>query len=169
MALAAAVLLLLLASPVVFAANYIVGDGNGWNQGVDYNSWTQGKTFNVGDTLLFTYGGNHGVDVVDKSDYDNCVSSNALNSYSNGNTTVTLSKAGSMYFMCPTLGHCSSGMKLEVTVGSSSSSPPGTTTPSGTTTPTSTNKSGAARASGNINGLVVGSLLLLGSVLAIMG
>ncbi|GLT39623.1 hypothetical protein SLA2020_138050 [Shorea laevis] len=168
MALAAAVLLLLLASPVAFATNYLVGDSSGWNQGVTYSSWTQGKTFNVGDTLLFTYSGTHGVDVVDKSDYDNCVSSNALNSYSDGNTTVTLSKAGSMYFICPTSGHCSSGMKLEVTVGSSSSPPSGTTTPT-STTPTSTNKSGSVRASGNINGLVVGSLLLLGSVLSIMG
>lgn len=112
---------------------------------------------------MFTYSGTHGVDVVDKSGYDNCASSNALNSFSGGNTNITLSKAGSTYYICPTAGHCSSGMKLEVTVGSSSGSP------SGSTTPSSTNSSGAARASVNINGLVIGSLLLLGSILAAMG
>ncbi|GLT84295.1 hypothetical protein SLE2022_025340 [Rubroshorea leprosula] len=138
-----------------------------------------GKTFNVGDTLLFTYGGSmHGVDEVIQSDYNICATGDALNSYSNCNTAITLSKAGSMYFICPTTGHCASGMKLAVNVVSasgtpSSSSPPplsNSTTPSGSTTPPSTTpsptkSSAAARASG----LVVGFMLILGSGLAIIG
>ncbi|GKV12722.1 hypothetical protein SLEP1_g23839 [Rubroshorea leprosula] len=51
MAIAVAFLLLLVASPTVYAVNYIVGDSSGWSQGVDYSTWAQGKTFNVGDTL----------------------------------------------------------------------------------------------------------------------
>lgn len=34
-----------------FATVYTVGDSAGWSMGVDYTSWTSGKTFAVGDTL----------------------------------------------------------------------------------------------------------------------
>lgn len=43
--------LVLLVTPAVYAVQYNVGDSNGWNQGVNYASWTAGKTFNVGDVL----------------------------------------------------------------------------------------------------------------------
>ncbi|MBA0866013.1 hypothetical protein Goshw_017262, partial [Gossypium schwendimanii] len=33
------------------AAVYTVGDTSGWTTGIDYSTWTQGKTFKVGDTL----------------------------------------------------------------------------------------------------------------------
>ena len=33
------------------AAVYIVGDGSGWDLGVDYRAWADGKNFTVGDTL----------------------------------------------------------------------------------------------------------------------
>lgn len=164
---AGVLLLLILAAPAAFAANYVVGDSNGWSQGVDYSTWLQGKTFNVGDTLSFSYGGSHGVDVVSQSDYKNCISSNALSSYNDGSTKITLSKAGSMYFICPNSGHCSTGMKLAVTVGSASSA--STTPPSSSTPSTSTTASSASGGTGYINGLVLGSSVFLGSVFVIMG
>lgn len=33
------------------AAVYTVGGSNGWTMGVDYTTWTTGRTFSVGDTL----------------------------------------------------------------------------------------------------------------------
>lgn len=33
------------------AASYTVGDGSGWDNGVDYDAWASGKKFKVGDTL----------------------------------------------------------------------------------------------------------------------
>ncbi|GLT51548.1 hypothetical protein SLA2020_249510 [Shorea laevis] len=172
MAIAVAFLLLLLASPAAYAADYVVGDTSGWNQGVDYGTWVQGKTFNVGDNLVFTYGASHSVDEVSQSDYNSCATGNPLNTHTGGNNTIPLSKAGSMYFICPVSGHCASGMKLAVNVSASGtpspSSPPppsSSTTPPGSTTPPPPPPSAAARASG----LAVGFMLLLGSGLAIMG
>lgn len=39
------------------ATDYTVGDWAGWTLGLDYNSWTAGKTFTVGDNLgnLFSF------------------------------------------------------------------------------------------------------------------
>ncbi|KAL5212794.1 hypothetical protein ABZP36_023641 [Zizania latifolia] len=49
---AAAVLLLLLAAVLpAYAVDYTVGDSSGWASGVDYDTWANGKTFNVGDSL----------------------------------------------------------------------------------------------------------------------
>jgi hypothetical protein len=33
------------------ATAYMVGDDDGWNTGVDYSAWVEGKEFVVGDTL----------------------------------------------------------------------------------------------------------------------
>ncbi|GMI73885.1 hypothetical protein HRI_001057800 [Hibiscus trionum] len=78
MSLAAALFFLLLAAPAALAVQYTVGDSAGWTTTGDYQTWVQGKTFRVGDTLLFNYGGSHAVDVVSKSDYDNCNSAAML-------------------------------------------------------------------------------------------
>lgn len=47
----ACVLLVLCMVVPSFAAVYTVGDTSGWTTGIDYSTWTQGKTFKVGDTL----------------------------------------------------------------------------------------------------------------------
>ncbi|KAH7863496.1 hypothetical protein Vadar_018174 [Vaccinium darrowii] len=138
----AALLILLLAAPAVHAVQHNIP----WSQGTNYAGSTySSQTYTVGDTLLFTYGGSHGVDVVTQSDYDNCNSGNALNSYSGGQTTITLSSAGPMYFMCPTSGHCQSGMKLGITVVSAASTTtPSTGTSPAVTTPSSSSSSGSS-------------------------
>jgi len=35
----------------VFAAQHVVGGSQGWDQSTDFNSWTSGQTFKVGDKL----------------------------------------------------------------------------------------------------------------------
>ncbi|KAH7679660.1 Cupredoxins domain-containing protein [Dioscorea alata] len=171
------VLLLVCCVSLVLSTDYTVGDTSGWNSGVDYSSWTSGKTFNVGDNLVFSYtSGVHTVAEVSSSDYDSCSSSNALTSDSSGSTTVALKAAGTRYFICSVPGHCSNGMKLSVTVaggGGSSSTPttptsPSTTTPSTTITPpsstttttTGTHYSGAGALS-PATAMLVGVLSLL--------
>ncbi|XP_004515341.1 mavicyanin-like [Cicer arietinum] len=131
----ASLLVLLLAFPYVFATDFTVGDANGWTQGVDYTTWTSGKTFKVGDNLVFKYGSVHQVNEVDESGYKGCDSSNTIKKYEDGNSKVPLSKTGKIYFICPTPGHCTStgGMKLEVNVVAASTSPSGSGTPSPST------------------------------------
>ncbi|XVF33646.1 hypothetical protein REPUB_Repub17cG0185700 [Reevesia pubescens] len=179
MALAAALLVLLLATPAAYAVQYTVGDSAGWTTTGDYTTWVQGKTFNVGDTLLFTYGGTHAVDEVNPSNYNNCNSGNALKTYTGGNTVITLSNPGPMYFICPTAGHCAQGMKLAITVAAASGNTPTAPSPSGSTTPSRTPpsgstssppppRSGAPSIMNNNNGLMLVFSLLLGAVLAVM-
>ncbi|KAF5190139.1 Early nodulin-like protein [Thalictrum thalictroides] len=194
MAIATAFFAFLLILPAVYAVDYTVGDTNGWTQGIDYTTWTAGKTFNTGDTLVFNYGGSHTVDVVNKGDYDSCNTGNTLESHSDGSTKITLSKAGPMYFTCSAFGHCSGGMKLAVTVSAASTTPsngtpttPSTTTPSPTTpsteTPSSTtpsgttpsrntdNQAGTNGASSNLYNMnyMFGACLVLAPLLVLMG
>ncbi|XVF64834.1 hypothetical protein PTKIN_Ptkin09bG0198300 [Pterospermum kingtungense] len=114
------------------ATVYTVGDTSGWTTGVDYSTWTQGKTFKVGDSLVFNYPTSHTVDEVSSSDYSTCTVGNAITTDNSGTTTVALKTAGTHYFICGVVGHCGNGMKLAVKVVSS-----GTT--SSTTTTTSNN------------------------------
>lgn len=65
---------------------------------------------------MFDYGGSHGVNVVTMDDYDNCNIGNALLTYTGG-----ISNAGDMYFICPTLNHCDTRMKLAIKVQATSS------------------------------------------------
>ncbi|KAI8016514.1 hypothetical protein LOK49_LG05G03051 [Camellia lanceoleosa] len=121
------------------ATVYTVGDSSGWAIGVDYSTWTSGKTFTVGDSLMFNYGSGHTVDEVSGSDYKSCTVGNAINTDSSGSTSIPLKATGTRYFICGVVGHCGSGMKLSVTVTAASTttpsgSPPSTTTPSPTTT-----------------------------------
>lgn len=99
--------------------------------------------------IVFQYSSLHNVMVVSKSDYDSCQTGNALQSFTDGNTQIKLSKPGSMYFICGTPGHCVGGMKMGVNniqgaSASSPSSPPATATspstpvPKTPSTPTST-------------------------------
>lgn len=140
---------------------------------------------------VFNYDSSHGVDEVGQSGYSSCSTSNAIKSYNGGQTTITLSKAGPMYFVCPSFGHCGQGMKLSITVQEAGGSPSGTppTTPStpsqgGSTPPSSggTPPSTRAPASGNntptepnsasgssISHLMLGFSLVLAALIAFSG
>ncbi|KHN00195.1 Blue copper protein [Glycine soja] len=169
-AIAASFLVLLLAFPTVFGADHEVGDTSGWALGVNYNTWASGKTFTVGDTLVFKYDSTHQVDEVDEKD---------------GNTKIELTSTGKRYFLCPISGHCAGGMKLQINVAAASGTPP--TTPSGTppTTPSnpspsppsesgSTNTTSPPKPSGAVTvssgiGLLVGSFFVSAIMFGFMG
>uniref|UniRef100_A0ACD5Y8L4 Uncharacterized protein n=1 Tax=Avena sativa TaxID=4498 RepID=A0ACD5Y8L4_AVESA len=115
----AALVALLIASCTAAAAatTFDVGDGHGWDTGVDYTDWTVGKTFAVGDTLVFNYTSKaHTVTEVSQSGYDACSGGNSVSSDDSGATSVTLITPGVHYFICSVPGHCAGGMKLVVTV-----------------------------------------------------
>ncbi|GMI90981.1 hypothetical protein HRI_002767400 [Hibiscus trionum] len=118
--------LLLISCMVVpsLAKVYTVGDSSGWTTGVDYSTWASGKTFKVGDSLVFNYPTSHTVDEVSSSDYSSCTVGNAITTDNSGATTVALKKAGTHYFICGVVGHCGNGMKLAVKVESGSAPTP---------------------------------------------
>ncbi|KAG5065831.1 hypothetical protein JHK86_009562 [Glycine max] len=135
------------------ATDYTVGDTSGWAIGADYSTWTGDKTFVIGDSLVFKYGGGggHTVDEVKESEYKSCTAGNSISTDSSGETTITLKTAGTHYFICSVPGHCSGGMKLVVTVKSgkatdSSSTSTGKASPSDVTP--NTTKSNSSSASG---------------------
>ncbi|RDY01656.1 Uclacyanin-3, partial [Mucuna pruriens] len=194
-AIVASFLLLMLVFPTVFGTNYNVGDSSGWNLGVDYSTWSAGKTFHVGDTVckslqlflclsetMFTYDSNHALDEVNESGYSSCSSSNAIKNYQDGNTTIALTSTGKRYFLCPKPSHCQGGMKLQINVVAANSTPPSGTPPSGTppsgtppTTPTTpsgtpstpaTNTTAPAPNSSGAVGVSSGLALLVGSFFA---
>ncbi|CAL5063941.1 unnamed protein product [Urochloa decumbens] len=106
------------------ATTFVVGDDQGWAMGVDYIAWVQGKTFQVGDKLVFNYPSEeHTVTEVGKNDYFACAGGSALSSDRSGSTNVTLTGAGTRYFICNIPGHCTIGMRLAVTVAGDGSPP----------------------------------------------
>ncbi|KQK12791.1 basic blue protein [Brachypodium distachyon] len=101
------------------AAAYTVGDGSGWDLGIDYTAWAKGKKFRVGDTLEFLYSlgeAEHNVVVVDATSYASCsVPSNAP-TFTSGDDTITLTAPGEWFFICGIEGHCQDGMYLDINV-----------------------------------------------------
>ncbi|XP_041019185.1 cucumber peeling cupredoxin-like [Juglans microcarpa x Juglans regia] len=123
---------------------HVVGDSIGWSVPTGgasaYETWAASKQFVVGDILLFNFATNeHDVLQVPKESYDSCSSSNPIgDTITTGPVNITLSTAGTHYYICTIGRHCLSGQKLAVTVsGSPSAVPPTTSTPPSTpTTPT---------------------------------
>ncbi|CAN6480083.1 unnamed protein product [Victoria cruziana] len=142
----------------ISAKQYTVGDDSGWDQGYDYSQWTQGKTFVVGDSLVFNYGSLHSVYEVPSADYASCSSTNAVSTDSSGSTTIPLKAAGAHYFICGTLSHCMNGMKMSVTVSKAGS--PTTPSPSTTTTTATATNTGSLQAPA-IGGAVLAALAAL--------
>ncbi|CAI9786915.1 unnamed protein product [Fraxinus pennsylvanica] len=124
---------------------YIVGDGLGWdipqNSSVSYANWASGKTFMVGDILVFNFVTNqHDVLRVPKSSYDACSDDNAIGStITTGPANVTLDSAGEHYYICTIGSHCQAGQKLAITVSATpGANPPTSTPPTTPTTPSPT-------------------------------
>lgn len=117
------------------ATQHMVGGSQGWDESADLTSWASGRTFKVGDQLIFKYtSGLHSVvELAGETAYKNCNIGSSVDSLNGGNNVVKLDKAGTRYFACGTLGHCDQGMKLKViTVTGNASSSPASSSPSST-------------------------------------
>ncbi|THU53230.1 hypothetical protein C4D60_Mb10t12230 [Musa balbisiana] len=126
--LGVAVLCLLLAR-VAEAATYTVGDTRGWSFNMD--SWPRGKRFRAGDVLVplasfFLGGGDgrggavfkynrsvHNVVAVNAAGYNGCSTPRGSRVLTSGKDRVTLAR-GRNYFICNSVGHCQSGMKMAI-------------------------------------------------------
>ncbi|KAJ0042922.1 hypothetical protein Pint_18005 [Pistacia integerrima] len=105
------------------ATTYVVGDSSGWDISSDLDSWVQDKVFKVGDSLMFQYSSSNSVSEVKRKSFKACNTSDVLNTFSNGNTTVPLTQPGERYFISGNKLYCLGGMKLQVNVvGDASSS-----------------------------------------------
>ncbi|XP_060172070.1 blue copper protein-like [Lycium barbarum] len=126
-------------APASAAQTYIVGDNMGWNVPttgpVSYQRWANGKSFKVGDTLVFNFvNGAHNVATVRKAAYDSCNTTSLINTISTGPARITLTNSGEHYYMCTFPTHCSLGQKLAINVTGTDAAAP---TPSIATTPSS--------------------------------
>ncbi|KAM7250140.1 hypothetical protein ACFE04_022023 [Oxalis oulophora] len=113
----------------VTATTYQVGDSSGWDISSDLDTWPNGKTFQIGDVLIFQYSSSDTLSEVTKPNFDSCNTSNAIKTYSSGNTTVTLTNAGEKYFISGNRLYCLGGMKLKLNVEGAADSPVGTPQP----------------------------------------
>ncbi|KAG6602670.1 Uclacyanin 1, partial [Cucurbita argyrosperma subsp. sororia] len=106
---------------------HMVGGTQGWQQSIDFDSWAEAQTFKVGDELVFNYAsGLHSVvELPDESAYENCDIGSAIETKSSGKDGIKLTKPGTRYFACGTMGHCSQGMKVKIKIatGTASSTP----------------------------------------------
>ncbi|KAK9947540.1 hypothetical protein M0R45_003159 [Rubus argutus] len=119
---------------------YVVGDQFGWivplGGELAYSAWAYGKTFYVGDTLVFNFiNGTQDVAVVTKAAFDNCTTNNTVAVFTNSPVNIILNSTGEHYFTSTYSRHCELGQKLEINVTAKST---GTaTSPSSPTTPSS--------------------------------
>ncbi|XP_043696287.1 blue copper protein-like [Telopea speciosissima] len=124
-------------------ATYLVGDSLGWTiplgGPITYASWATGKTFIVGDTLLFYFSnGEHDVAEVPMVGFDACDSSSTIGPILNkGPASITLQSPGEHFFICTFSTHCSFGQKLAINVlaPSASITPSQAPSPSSSTSP----------------------------------
>ncbi|CAL5066926.1 unnamed protein product [Urochloa decumbens] len=106
------------ALPSPASAEYIlVGDATGWNLSYPVG-WPEGKTFKVGDSLVFDYPkGQFTVTEVDSEAFRECYrQGNTLNEWTSGHDVVPLDKPGRRWFFSSLANHCDLGLKLVVDV-----------------------------------------------------
>ncbi|KAJ1291282.1 hypothetical protein BS78_02G304900 [Paspalum vaginatum] len=98
------------------ATDYKVGGSDLWDTYIDYDKWTAGKTFMVGDTITFKYMPYHNVLEVTEADYDSCNPGNPISTHSGGDTVFELTATGTRYFICGIPRHCLNGtMHVKIT------------------------------------------------------
>ncbi|XAR55013.1 hypothetical protein NMG60_11030380 [Bertholletia excelsa] len=106
-----------IALPPCLATEFVVGDNKGWALNFDYQAWTQGKEFRVGDKLVFKYKqGAHNVIRVDGATFRNCTPAATAGPLTTGNDVIILATEGRKWYICGVGNHCESGMKLAITV-----------------------------------------------------
>lgn len=100
---------------------YVVGDDLGWlvppGGSIAYKIWASGKTFIVGDSLVFNFvNGTQDVAVVTKTVYESCNTSSTTSVLTSSPAKVTLTAPGEQYFTSTYSRHCEFGQKLAINV-----------------------------------------------------
>ncbi|KAK9282527.1 hypothetical protein L1049_005447 [Liquidambar formosana] len=124
---AMAFLLVMALCGVSMATVYKVGDAAGWTiiGDVDYNKWAANKTFQVGDIITFEYNAQfHNVLQVKHAKFRSCNTTAPVATYTSGNDSITIKRAGHFYYICGFPGHCQGGQKVDTPSDSSPSPSP---------------------------------------------
>ncbi|KAK1405548.1 Cupredoxin superfamily protein [Heracleum sosnowskyi] len=113
------------------AFDFSVGDLPGWTLGIDFDFWSAGKNFIVGDNLVFRYSKGHTVIEVSLAEYTSCALENSTSKLSwmhkSDTAVITLETPGAHYFISGEPGQCNAGMKIAINVspnGESATSTP---------------------------------------------
>ncbi|CAK9237550.1 unnamed protein product [Sphagnum troendelagicum] len=78
--------------------------------------WAKSISFQVGDVLVFSYSPDDNVyELADEADFAAC-KLDTIGVWYSGSTNITLTKAGTYYFVCGNEDQCKLGMKLRVKV-----------------------------------------------------
>ncbi|CAI9262518.1 unnamed protein product [Lactuca saligna] len=118
---------------------HVVGDALGWTilsgGAAAYTTWASRQTFTVGDILVFNFtNGDHDVAEVSAAAYGPCTATNPISLVTTGPASLTLTTAGTHYYICTFASHCQLGQKLTINVSADASTTPPSATP---TTPAS--------------------------------
>ncbi|KAJ0576146.1 putative Phytocyanin domain, cupredoxin [Helianthus annuus] len=103
----------------VRAVEYTVGECKGWNEGVDFQAWADGKEYVQGDRLVFNYEyGKHNVVLLpDQASLDNCNLEKPLISLAHcGRNVVNLRTPGRVFVSSAVGEDCKKGLKFWVDV-----------------------------------------------------
>ncbi|KAL3738058.1 hypothetical protein ACJRO7_019567 [Eucalyptus globulus] len=102
----------------VMGTDFMVGDDKGWTLNFDYQAWTEGKQFYVGDNLVFKYPeGVHDVLKVNGTGFQQCTAPAGTPALATGNDVVPLLTPGKKWYICGIGNHCATGnMKLVINV-----------------------------------------------------
>ncbi|EPS70288.1 uclacyanin-2 [Genlisea aurea] len=93
-----------------------VGGEMGWRKPTGkepetYNEWAARNRFRVGDQIVFKYE-NDSVLLVTSADYLNCMTTNPVSRFEDGDTVFDLDRPGYFFFLSGYPGHCQSGQRL---------------------------------------------------------
>ncbi|KGN45270.1 early nodulin-like protein 2 [Cucumis sativus] len=109
---------------------HIVGDSVGWTTppggAAFYVNWTTGKTFAVGDSIVFNFTTEvHDVERVPKASFDICSDDNEIGeTIESGPATVVLTTPGEHYYISTENQDCQLGQKLAINVVATRSTGP---------------------------------------------
>ncbi|CAK7352642.1 unnamed protein product [Dovyalis caffra] len=112
----ATVLMALCYAHLSWATQYFVGDSEGWVPNKDYTAWVNGRTFSIGDVIIFRYEKGHDVAEVYQDGWFECRADNPIFYSKNLDTYVPLEKTGEHYFISTGPGDCHAGMNLKINV-----------------------------------------------------
>ncbi|CAL5023860.1 unnamed protein product [Urochloa decumbens] len=106
---------------VTGATQFTVGGANGWSvpaaAAEPFNTWAERTRFQVGDSLVFVYPKDQdSVLLVDPAGYNACNTSSYVKRFDDGDTVVTLDRAGALFFISGVEAHCRANEKLIVMV-----------------------------------------------------
>ncbi|CAK9310397.1 unnamed protein product [Citrullus colocynthis] len=161
-------------SPRPAPVTHIVGDRVGWTVppggAAFYVNWTAGKTFAVGDSLVFNFQTDvHDVERVPKRSFDICSDDDEIgDTIESGPATIVLKEPGEHYYISTENQDCQLGQKLAINVTATRSNGPVTSisapptsgptsgpTPSGTGPPNSSANTVAAALSATVFGVIL--------------